>query len=96
LELGPAVSITMVIEKPQDLRERPFDFADSWFSITVLECVFSNQPYGDGFRERKNAVELGLRAKLVVFFSVAIGTPWSRRGVGPCRMALIKITTAPR
>jgi hypothetical protein len=46
-----AFSKTMVIEKPQDLRKRPRDSASSRFSITALECDFSNQPIEDGFRE---------------------------------------------
>src|SRR5258708_5395628 len=47
------LSQTMVIEKPQEVRVRPHDFAGSWFSITILECDFSNRPLGDGFREEK-------------------------------------------
>jgi hypothetical protein len=33
----------MVIEKPQDLMERPRNIADSRSSIAILECDFSNQ-----------------------------------------------------
>src|SRR5205823_11705522 len=43
----------MVIEKPQEVRVRPHDFAAPWFSITILECDFSNPALGNGFREGK-------------------------------------------
>ena len=65
-----ASSQMMVIEKPQGFRARPRNSPGSGFSITVLECDFSNQAQRRVSR-RKNPVELGLRAKSVVFFSVA-------------------------
>ena len=68
------LSQTMVIEKPQDLRVRPRDFAGSWFSITVLECDFSNQPLGDGFREGKTRWNWGLRPSSL-FFSPLLSEP---------------------
>ena len=44
------LSRTMVIEKPQRLRTRPRGFLSPWFSISVLECAFSNQPLGYEFQ----------------------------------------------
>jgi len=52
-DVQKVVSKTMVIEKPQEVRVRPHDFAGSSFSITILECDFSNPALGDGFREEK-------------------------------------------
>jgi hypothetical protein len=45
------LSQTTEFERPQGLLERPRDSAEFRCSITALECVFSNQPLGDGFRE---------------------------------------------
>src|SRR4051794_23973061 len=47
------LSQTTVTENLQRLRERPHDSAEFPLSIIALECVFSKQPLGDGFREGK-------------------------------------------
>lgn len=54
------LSQSMGIEEPQGFRARPRDLPDSWSSITVLECVFSNRPLGGGFREGKMRRNWGL------------------------------------
>ena len=63
-----------VIERPYVFRTTPCDIAEFRFSITDLECVFSNQPPGDGFREDKTPSNRILRPSSF-FCSPAIGTP---------------------
>src|SRR5579883_1664611 len=64
-------SQTMVIEKPQDFRGRPRDPAGSHLSLTVLECDFSIQSLGDGFREGKTPLKRGPRPGSLFFSRMA-------------------------
>src|SRR5262249_3730471 len=68
-----ALSQTMVIQKPHGFRARPHDSSGSWFSITVLECDFSNQPRGDGFREGETRSNRGFEPSSLVFSPLLSG-----------------------
>src|SRR4051812_24195819 len=52
----------MVIEKRQALTSRSRDSAGTRFSITVLECDFSNQPLGDGCRDDTTRYDQDLKS----------------------------------
>src|SRR5262245_8314503 len=62
-----ALSQTTVIEKPQRLRDRASNSPEFPFSITVLECVFSNHPLADGFREGKTRSNRVIRPSSLLF-----------------------------
>ena len=64
----------MVIEKPQDLLQRPHDLVGSWFLVTILGCDFSNQALGDGFREGKTRKNRGSEPSSL-FFSPLLSEP---------------------
>ena len=64
-----------------NLRERPRDFAALGFSITVLECEFSNQTLGDGFREGKTRWDWGVGPSSL-FFSPLLSEPRRHRHGG--------------
>jgi hypothetical protein len=72
-------SRTTVIENPQRFWVRPCDSAGSRFSITALECVFSNQPLGDGFREGKAPSNRVIRPSSL-FFAPLLSDPQVVRG----------------
>ena len=57
----------MVIKKSRGLRAILHDFPGCRFSITVLECEFSIQLLGDGFREGKTRWNRGLRPRSFFF-----------------------------
>jgi hypothetical protein len=61
------LSQTMVIEKPQEVMERPRDVTGSRFSIIILECDFSNQGLKDGFREGKTRRNRGSEPSSLFF-----------------------------
>jgi hypothetical protein len=61
------LSQTMVIEKLQDLTERPRNIAGSRFSITIAECDFSNQGLTDGFREGRTRENRGSEPSSLFF-----------------------------
>jgi hypothetical protein len=67
-------SQTTVIKNLQDFRERPRDFAGSWFSITALGSELSNRSIGGGFQEGKPPDKRGLGPSS--FFPVTFGSPY--------------------
>jgi hypothetical protein len=70
----------MVSESCQALTSQSQDPAGSWFSITVLECEFSNQALGDGFREGKPG-GTGVSSQVRCFFLRYYRDPFTRRAI---------------